>query len=258
MPAAASPDAPPAPDPELHEAVRTAIGTLWVARSDGTMRPYLRRRGAWEEEEGALLRTLLRPGHRFLDVGANIGYFTILAHRAAPQISVDAVEPHPETVKLLRWNAWLNGVRVSVWPCALDDRAGRVAMAAPEANPGDCRVGATGPDAFTVTAVTADEVFAGRGFDVVKIDVQGWEREVIRGMRRVLRSSPDVRLVVEFWPQALRERGVEPYDVLEEYRATGFDVVTQVADRLRRLDDDGIMAVCDEAGVLGQVNLLLH
>ncbi len=252
-------EAPHAPDPDLHEAIATDAGELWITRTDGAIRPYLLRRGAWEEDEGTLLRSLLHPGCRFLDVGANIGYFSLLAHRAMPGISIDAVEPNPEMVRLLRWNAWRNGVPVRVWPYALDTAAGRLSMSAPEVNVGDGRVGpADRPGAFAVEAIAGDDLFTGRGFDVVKVDVQGWEREVLRGMRRVLAASPGVTLLVEFWPQALCERGVEPYEVLEEYRATGFDVVTQVGAGLRRLDDDGIMLVCTEAGVHGQVNLLLR
>jgi FkbM family methyltransferase len=259
MPVSTSPEAPPAPDPHRHERVRTAVGDLWVARTDQAFRPYLRRRGAWEEDEGALLRALIRPGCRFLDVGANIGYFSLFAFRSAPGISIDAVEPHPDTVRLLRWNAWVNHVAVRVWPYALDVGPGTVSMSAPDVNIGDCRVGpADRPGSFTVSSAAADDLFAGRAFDVVKIDVQGWEREVLRGMRRVLAGSPGVALVVEFWPEPLRERGVEPYSVLEEYRAMGLDVVTQVGDRLCRLDDDAIMLVCDNAGSYGQVNLLLR
>jgi FkbM family methyltransferase len=259
MPLPMPPEAPPAPDRERHQRLRTSVGELWITRTDQALRPYLQKRGAWEEDEGALLSTLLRPGCRFLDVGANIGYFSLFAFRSAPGVIIDAVEPHPNTVRLLRWNAWVNRVPMTVWPYALDARVGEVWMSAPEVNVGDCRVGPSDrPGSFTVTAVTGDALFAGRGFDVVKIDVQGWEREVLRGMRGVLAASPGVALVVEFWPHSLRERGVEPYSVLEEYRGMGFDMVTQVGDRLCRLDDDAIVLVCDNAGLYGQVNLLLR
>jgi hypothetical protein len=65
-------------------------------------------------------------------------------------------------------------------------------------------------------------------------------------------------VVAEFWPKALRDRNVDPYTVLRSYREMGFSIVTQVEDKLRRIEDPEIIAVCDQAGEWGQVNLLLR
>ena len=68
---------PPVRDGGPFERIETDLGPLWMQTSDEVMRPYLLRRKAWEESTGALLRRLLRPGARFLDVGANVGYFSL-------------------------------------------------------------------------------------------------------------------------------------------------------------------------------------
>ena len=58
-------------------------------------------------------------GARFLDVGANIGYFSLLAARSHTGVTIDAVEPFPSTVDVLRMNLWLNEIEATVWPVAL-------------------------------------------------------------------------------------------------------------------------------------------
>jgi FkbM family methyltransferase len=254
--------APPPPPLNVHEyeEVGTVLGPLWFDRRDEVMRPYVKRRQAWEESEGTLLRALITPGTRFLDVGANVGYFSLLAARAASRVTVDAVEPHPGSAAALRWNLWINHVPALVHQLALDDRRRRLVLDVAPTNIGDARVSdrEASIDAIQVETVPADELFAGRSFDVVKIDVQGWESEVVRGMKQTIQRSPGIALVTEFWPAALRERDLEPLEALDVYHAMDLDTVTQVDTTLRRLSDEQIVEICDNAGPYGQVNLLLR
>ena len=241
------------------ECLSTDVGDIWISTRDQVMRHYLRSRGAWEENEADLLRTLIRPGCRFLDVGANVGYFSLLASRCGAA-TVDAVEPHPDLVPVLRFNLWTNRVMAGVWPLALDTRRRGLPLSTAVNNLGDSRVGEVHSGSvysLVVPAVPGDELFAGRSFDVVKVDVQGWELDVLTGLQSVLRASPHVRIVAEFWPSALRGRGLDPLDVLGDYRALGLDVAVQRGTQLDRLSSDQIVRLCDGAGVEGYVNLLL-
>jgi FkbM family methyltransferase len=224
------------------------------------MRPYLLRAHHWEETEAALLRSLLRPGDHFLDVGANVGYFSLFAFHNDPWVTMDAVEPLPDSVTALRWNMWFNKVPATIHPCALDERRRTLSLTVAPSNIGDTRVSAPSGAAgeITVDAVPGDELFAGRTFDVVKLDVQGWEGEVIRGMSRTIERSRDIAIVAEYWPAALRDRDVEPLEVLDLHAQRGLDIVVQVDDTLRRLEPAAIVKVCDDAGPYGQVNLLLR
>src|ERR1700734_3130183 len=74
-PSRAIPDALPADEFEL---MVVDAGKLWISRRDQVMRPYMARAGTWEPEEGHVLLALTKPGCRFLDIGANIGYFSVL------------------------------------------------------------------------------------------------------------------------------------------------------------------------------------
>jgi FkbM family methyltransferase len=244
---------------DAFERVTTDVGDLWISTQDHVMRHYLRTRAAWEEHEADLLRQLITPGCRFLDVGANIGYFSLLAARCGAG-SVDAVEPHPGLLQLLRFNLWMNRAPASVWPVALDTERRGLPLSSSRNNLGDTRVEHVQKEAsydLVVPALPGDELFHGRSFDVMKIDVQGWELDVLTGMQGVIRDSPSVRIVAEFWPTAIRQRGLDPLRVLEDYRSLGLDVAVQRNEQLDRLDLEGIVRLCDGAGVQGYVNLLL-
>lgn len=244
------------------ECLDTDVGPLWMSTQDEVMRPYLLSRKTWEPEEGKLLRMLMRPGCRFLDVGANVGYFTLMAARSVPDAVIDAVEPEPENLAALRMNLWTNRVRATVWPVALDARTASVGLTTAAANLGDTRsheVDAGDDVAYSVVVASAlgDDLFRGRSFDVIKVDVQGFELEVLTGLQGVIANSPGVRMVVEFWPASIRERGRDPYAVLAHYREMGFDICCNINDGLDRLGDAEIVQLCDGAGPNGQINLLL-
>jgi FkbM family methyltransferase len=251
---------PPIREGGPFEQIETDVGPLWMQISDEVMRPYIVRRGRWEESTADLLNRLLRPGARFLDIGANVGYFSLFAHSLARDIQIDAVEPHPVTYSLLQANLWANGVSAQTHNTALGDARRLLPMSSPPMNPGDARVGVGAPDNrydLVVPIVAADEYFGRRTFDVVKIDVQGFEPEVVLGMERIVQESPAIVLVVEFFPTSLQDRGLDPSEVLERYRRLGFHLA---------VNDDGgtgtcvgadVLEHCRSAGPNGQVNLIL-
>ena len=236
-------------------------GEMWFNRADEVIRPYVERAGTWEPEEGRLLLDLATPETRFLDVGANVGYFTVLLSRHRSGIQIDAVEPEPGNVSLLQMNLWHNQVDARVWPMALSGGERSLPLAFSEHNAGDTRTNAARPKQWydvVAAAARGDDLFPGRGFDLIKLDVQGFELDVLQGMPLTLDRSPGVVVVAEFWPAALRGRNMDPASVLQAYREMGFEMVTQVDDDLRRLEDPEIIAVCDDSGEWGQVNLVLR
>jgi FkbM family methyltransferase len=221
----------------------------------------MQRCATWEISTGALLRRLLRPGSRFLDVGAGVGYFSVLAAKAADRVQVDSVEPNPETTALLRFNLWLNDAEATVWPVALTDARRAVPLTVADNNIGDTRgISLSTEETYSLIAagMPADDIFPGKTFDVVKIDVQGWETEVLLGMQRIMKESPSIAIVVEFWPSALRQRNLDPGAVLDGYRRMALEVVVLNGDALESRSDKTIVDLCDSAGPEGSLNLLLR
>ena len=92
----------------------------------------------------------------------------------------------------------------------------------------------------------------------MKIDVQGFEPEVLRGMQRILHENPQILIVSEFWPEALRGRGLDPRRVLGHYREMGLVVRRLHNGAALEAGDDEILQYCSSAGVDGQANLVLR
>jgi FkbM family methyltransferase len=264
---------PPLPDGEF-ELVEVDAGGFWMSRNDEVMRPFMQRAKTWEPEEGRLLRSFVRPGCRFLDIGANIGYFSVLIGNAAPGVIVHSVEPDPGNVKALRFNLWNNRVPATVWPLALDNRDRHLHLSGNAHNLGDLRSARVSPAAvdeppealdpegppsgWIVPAASGDELFANQTFDLVKVDVQGWEFEVLLGLDSVLSRSTGVHIVTEFWPAPLRATDRSPADLLARYRQLGYRIRVSVGDNLVQMSDTEVVELCDSGGPDGQVNLLLE
>ncbi|HEY0180347.1 MAG TPA: FkbM family methyltransferase [Dokdonella sp.] len=167
----------------------------------------------------AVLRERLRPGDTMLDVGANVGVMTMLAARCVgPRGRVVAVEPIARNRVLLERAAQANGFGwVETVAAAASDRAGEIVLrthpttsnAARPAAAGERLLDASGADA-RVPAVALDDVLGAlERLDLVKIDAEGMEPLVVRGLARTLERFRPV-LVSEFHPWAIERAAGEP------------------------------------------------
>jgi FkbM family methyltransferase len=182
----------------------------------------IRSHGIWEAEETRLLMALLQPGHRFADVGANIGYFTLLgATLVGSAGKVYAFEPDPANCRLLRDNCALNQLEnVQVEELALSDQSGDGQLYLSEDNLGDHTIynvrGARREQRIQLVEGSRYFESAGETLDVIKIDVQGAEFQVLKGLESTLENSlPALRLVLEFSPNSLVAAGSDGEALLD-------------------------------------------
>ena len=224
-PVGAAPPAPPGAPPPIR--VETDVGPLLFQAHDRLMVPLITESGRWEPEESDQLRALLAPGMTFVDVGAHVGYMTLLGSQAVgPAGRVVAVEASPANVALLRANVAANGAtNVEVLAAAASDHSGSVGLSLSPWNTGDNRAYPVPEmERVEVAAVRLDDVLRHlERVDVVKVDTQGTDHRAIRGMAATLARCRPV-LVVEFWPLAITESGDDPAAVLDEYAAMGYEV----------------------------------
>jgi FkbM family methyltransferase len=160
--------------------------------------------GTFEISETRLVQALLKPGMTFLDVGANIGYYTVIAARLVGDSgAVHAFEPHPGVRARLEDNVGRNGYRnVAVHGQAVAATSGSVSFYAStvDQNQGISSIlpGRGRQQELSVSSVTLDEFAAslgGRRIDVIKMDVEGAEAQVIAGGQRTL-SGPDAPAII--------------------------------------------------------------
>ena len=183
----------------------------------------------------AFFGRVLQPGMIFVDVGAHIGLHTL---RAASVVGdggcVYSFEPAPRLFDILTTNIVLNGFsgRVVTERKAVSQFVGRSRFIVKQQTGLNTLFGQQGPgdNVIEVETVSLDEALHTLPrIDMVKIDAEGAEAEILRGMTRLLTIHPNMQLVSEFAPSLLRRAGVDPFEFISDLNGLGF--------RISRIDD---------------------
>ncbi|MEP0843649.1 MAG: FkbM family methyltransferase [Phycisphaerae bacterium] len=190
--------------------------------------------GVWQPSIESLLRRFLRAGDVFIDVGANVGYFSLVASRlVGPAGRVVGFEPSPRTFEVCRSNiARNNCTNVSLYPVALADRAGELELTEPAGGSGLATLRPLDGTPSAVVArhkvrtVALDECLSPWEADrvrLVKIDVEGAEMLVLRGMTRLLARGADLHVICEVTDSFLRQTGASAAELHAFMREQGFE-----------------------------------
>jgi FkbM family methyltransferase len=160
--------------------------------------------GKYEEENSRILNSFVKPDSVFLDIGANLGVFSL---KVAPRLKggkVLAFEPNPAMVTLLKRSIFLNGYANIIQPHAIalsdSSRADRIRVPKGHAGGGGFAVATGGDvDEFACDARKLDDIVPNDfTCDLVKIDVEGHELSVLKGMEGVIaRSAPRIKILFE-------------------------------------------------------------
>ena len=151
-----------------------------------------------------------------------------------------AFEPDDLLHAALRENLAFNQARnVRAFHLALGSKSDTMTLYRSLLNSGDNRLAAKsaggGPREETrVRIERLDEVLAGQRIDFVKMDVQGWEMEVFRGMQSLLDAPANAKMAIyfEYWPRGLRDAGSEPMEPLTFLSDHGFKIHSLVGGRI--------------------------
>lgn len=195
--------------PVVEEILRLAQFHIVVDAHDRVIGGELKRKGEYERFVTWALLKLLQSGQTFVDVGANVGYFSLLAAtRVGPTGRVLAVEPMPENWALLEKSIALNGFGniIELHKVAAGDTTRRVRMTLGDrANSGSFSfVSGRQPskDIFEVECRRLDDLLTGRRVDIIKMDIEGAEGLALKGMRQTLGASRPL-LLMEYTPSSL-------------------------------------------------------
>ena len=203
--------------------------------------------GRIEEAELKVLRRILRPGMVMLDIGANYGYYSMVA---APFLRsggrIIGFEPNPRLLQLYRNSIHLNGFGGIIEPHGLgvSDRNGSIKFEVEIGYPGGGRIPRpddpprSGHETIEVPVVRLDDLLpADLVVDFVKIDVEGHEAHVVNGMRGLIARSPNIVIFMEFFFDFFKDEDAAR-DILRM-------LTEELGLRIERIMGDGTVASAD-------------
>jgi FkbM family methyltransferase len=197
----------------------------WLRHEPGEEVISLLRQGYFEASEQAFYWLYLRPADTFIDCGAHIGLYSIIASRATDgETHVIAIEPSGETANHLEFNLTHSGmkgahiIRSAIWMASgqiqfINKGAGKAAYA--HAAFGE------GVGGISISTVTLDQIVKDAGVKevaLVKIDVEGAEPEALKGGQYAIEHGLLPVLMVEFTEQNLQQRGLSTQDLILQLR----------------------------------------
>lgn len=212
---------------------------------DISMTPGILFDGFWELTTSKFLMNLIRPGMTVLDIGAAFGYFTLLsAYKTGENGRVISFEADPVNFQILKQNTYINNFhkRTTLVNKAVSDRVGKAKLhyKADNLYGMNSLVGKSDERSVEVDTVTIDSFLQQHNINnvsVIKMDVEGYEPYVMRGMKETIRNSKNLRIVFEFSPDHYRQGGVDPRDFLQEMESYGFPKVRKINESSGKLEE---------------------
>lgn len=201
---------------------------LYIDPSDESVSAHLIAHGYWEPQIRKAVLGLTRPGASVIEVGANVGYYTLgMARRVGPTGRIVTFEANPHMAALVRKSIGLNGLfdRVEIHEKAASDAAGHVDFMVSRQMGGSGHIlvaeSHIGSDQsiLTVEAVRLDDMGVDK-VDLIRMDAEGSEPLILRGAERLL-ANPDIIVCLEWSTVQMRSRASVP-ELVEWLDGMGF------------------------------------
>ena len=197
----------------------------------------------YEKYQASLFQKLVTEDMTVVDIGANIGFYTLLAAKlVGTKGKVFTFEPEPQNYALLLRNIELNGYK-NVTPVrkAVSSKTGKADLFINK------RTGSHGflsdrEDVIGVTTVetmSLDNYFEGKEcpIDIIKIDVEGSELAVFAGMPNIIKKNGNLKIFTEFyWPRGLQKPGFSPREYWDKIIKSGFKFIYLINERVQELE----------------------
>lgn len=184
--------------------------------------------GLWEPDETRIIESLLRKGDVFLDVGANIGYFTLAASVAVGETGhVFSIEPVPPTAARLKENIALNGLRnVTVYENAAIESSRPVKIAkhgfADRSGQHSMRFTHKDQPFWDVAGIAIDQLPMNKKVTFIKMDIEGAEMLALEGLRQTLEGDRAPTILCEVTDLYLAELGSSAGDLYRYLKELGY------------------------------------
>jgi FkbM family methyltransferase len=187
---------------------------MYVDTRDISLAPHILLDGYWEMWITKIFISLIQPGMTVVDIGANIGYYSLIAgSHVGDKGKVISFEANPKVFRLLAKSMEVNGFysRSELVNKGVMDKAGELTFNSLRDHHGGSGffVSESGAEQFrdqiekiNVPCLSLDEFFRGRDIrvDVMKIDAEGAENHIIAGAIELLKRNPEIKILMEYTP----------------------------------------------------------
>ncbi|MGB8352717.1 MAG: stealth conserved region 3 domain-containing protein [Chthoniobacteraceae bacterium] len=231
---------------------RTLHGqAIYIDTRDRSVAPRLLLTGDWEQETTEVFIKHVRPGATIVEVGANMGYYTLLAAERVGRLGkVIAFEANRDLCGLLRESIEINSFvcQCEVINKAVAGSAGTVTLRKSREHTGQSSLAPARPaflgqvadsvEEVSVESVSLDAFLRERGLpcpDVIKIDAEGSEPLIFQGLQHTLDNATDLVVIFELNTEMIRAMGHDPLEMLENLVSKGFN--------LNKITMDGLVPV---------------
>jgi len=218
-----------------HGDIYTIFGTkMYLNKNDRDHSRVLGYLNYWEFEESKFLKSYVKEDMQIVDIGANIGYFTLLFSKWVGQNGkIFSFEPEPENFTILQKNIIANQCRnVLSYQQAISDSSNSEFLYLSQTNPGDHRITSfyayehdEHRSKIKIDTTSLDSFFQSNSkINLIKMDIEGAEGLALKGMTNLINENKKLSLYTEFWPYALEKSGTNPKEFIEQLTQFGFKI----------------------------------
>jgi len=180
----------------------------------------------YEPYTSTLFKQFCTSSDVIVDIGAHIGYYSLLAAQNNSKARIIAIEASPENSEVLRKNLSINKFDVEVFNNVFSDRLGFTEFSLTEASD-NCAVGGHQNSPTIKTILVENLIFEQLTIEfdkkvLVKIDIEGFEYSAILSLEDFIRKCTDITLIIEYNPEALKRQISSPYLLFEKLSELGF------------------------------------
>jgi len=219
----------------------------------------------YEKTTVSLLKKILNEGMNAINIGANIGYFTlIMAKCVGEQGHIISFEPFQRTSEILKKNVEINGYsNIEIVTKGVSNTTKNVDLwvgggsvynfiseKSPEHDPRLQKI--------TIEAISIDEFFKNKKMNIhlAQIDAEGSEKYILEGMQEIIKKNPSMNIIIEYNPYTLELTGTSGGEFLELIVKMGFYIylIDEKENKIKLYDKEQILKDFDKPEV---VNLLL-
>jgi FkbM family methyltransferase len=205
-------------------------------------------KGVYSPFETEFVKKEIKKGDVVLDLGANIGYWTLVFARLVGNAGkVFAFEPDPANFAILKKNVEINGYQnVVLEQKAVTNKTSKIKLyLAEEKNDNRIYDLIGNRKSIEVDAVSLDDYFKNRNMkvDFIKMNIQGSEGLVVQSMTTLLQNANELKIMTEFAPNFLKDLGIESEEFLKTFLKHGFRIydINPKKKKIKLMDLDTLL-----------------